>query len=152
MENSLIFIGIETIPQNDFNTINQGLNFMYNRNYWLSRRFDDRKRFPYGFSRSGDFTIGQSDALEKYGHLLSALVSQQVVDPNNDDRAFLAALAEGETADNELARLWFKYTSIDRNIISAASSNKEYMDVKKDKDAVDVDLDVNDDWDEEEFA
>lgn len=149
---------IETIPQNDFNTINQGLNFMYNRSYWLSRHFDDRKRFPYGFSRSGDFTIGQSEALEKYGHLLSALVSQQVIDPNNDDRAFLAALAEGVTADNELARLWLKYTSIDRNIISAASSNKEYMGLKKDKDAVDVDLDVDDAdadddyWDEEEVA
>ena len=41
----------------------------------LAKTFVDPANYPYGFSRSGDFSINEAKALQQYGSLISALLS-----------------------------------------------------------------------------
>ena len=41
----------------------------------LKRSFNDFRNYPYGFARSGDFSIRESDALTQYGCLITALLN-----------------------------------------------------------------------------
>jgi len=121
---------------------------MQTREFWLGKRFEDRKKFPYGFSRSGDFTIKQSEILEKYGYLMSALVAGDVSDPNEEDKAFLEALEKWPDTDHPWAKIWHKYKSINRHLITASSSCKEVVDMDDDE-IFDAENDDIGDWDED---
>ena len=75
----------------------------------LKRPFNDFRHYPYGFSRSGDFSIRESDALTQYGVLITALLSGQYSPANAEDKALLAA-ARGEQAPVSLIeKAWAKY-------------------------------------------
>ncbi|MFC4700564.1 DUF413 domain-containing protein [Glaciecola siphonariae] len=75
----------------------------------LKRLFSDPKNYPYGFSRSGDFSIAESKALNEYGCLFAALVDRQFAPSDEEDRQFLAA-ALGEVEPQSTAeRAWLKY-------------------------------------------
>ena len=75
----------------------------------LKRPFNDFRNYPYGFSRSGDFSIRESDALTQYGVLISALLSGDYTPQNQEDDALLAA-ARGEQAPVSLVeKAWAKY-------------------------------------------
>ncbi|XOV79817.1 MAG: DUF413 domain-containing protein [Aestuariibacter sp.] len=79
------------------------------RDNLLTRRFHDPKNYPYGFSRSGDFSIAEANALQQYGNLISALVSGNISASNDEDKSLLA-VANGEKAPDTLAeRAWSKY-------------------------------------------
>ena len=41
--------------------------------FQAERKFWDDRRFPYGFVRSGDFTIAQATLLETHGNAYAAL-------------------------------------------------------------------------------
>jgi len=82
---------------------------MQTREYYLSRRFIDNKHFPYGFSRSGDFTIREVIELERFGSLYKALSEGTVINPSEDDELFLKVIAgEVESVQPE-HKVWLKY-------------------------------------------
>lgn len=81
------------------------------REILLKRPFIDRKHYPYGFSRSGDFSIGESKALSQYGSLFAALVDGELVPENDVDRGYLeSALGVRPPASAE-EKAWLKYQS-----------------------------------------
>ncbi|WP_395345203.1 DUF413 domain-containing protein [Ningiella sp. W23] len=75
----------------------------------LNRVFSDSKNYPYGFSRSGDFSIAESRALSEYGCLIAALVDGEIAPRDEEDFHFLNA-AKGDCAPQSAAeRAWLKY-------------------------------------------
>jgi len=82
---------------------------MQSREFFVNRRFFDDKHFPYGFSRSGDFTFDEVKVLESHGVLFRALSAGMVGDANDDDQHFLDVMA-GKTPASSLAeKAWLKY-------------------------------------------
>lgn len=75
----------------------------------LRRVFSDAKNYPYGFSRSGDFSIAESTALAAYGCYIAALIDGNIHPKDNDDMAILAS-AHGDIEPQDVAqRAWLKY-------------------------------------------
>lgn len=94
---------------------------MNTRENLLMLKFYDYKRFPYGFSRSGDFNLIQSAILENNGTLIKALTEGQVSNPSEEDKELINMIARGDIS-NETARVWLKYLNIKHTKISVSSS------------------------------
>lgn len=88
----------------------QGMN---NINIRLSNKvFTDIKRFPYGFRKSGDFSISDANILSSYGHILQALEQGQIEPISREEKHFLKmskGLANPQTA---VERAWRKYIQL----------------------------------------
>ncbi len=79
------------------------------RDQLLKRPFADRQHYPYGFSRSGDFSIAESQALSQYGSLIQALCSGELL-PSTPEEHDLLAMSRGEKpAQTLMERAWDKY-------------------------------------------
>jgi len=82
---------------------------MLTREQLAKRVFADPKNYPYGFARSGDFSINESRALGQFGALIAALVDGNLKPETDEDFNYLAA-AHGEKEPETLAeRAWLKY-------------------------------------------
>lgn len=81
----------------------------------IKKVFSDTKHYPYGFSRSGDFSINESRALSQYGCLIAALVDG-VLEPQCEQERTYIAVANGEIQPSSTEeRAWVKYqTRINR--------------------------------------
>jgi uncharacterized protein YifE (UPF0438 family) len=75
----------------------------------LKRLFSDTKNYPYGFSRSGDFSISESKALSKYGCLFAALVDGHLIPSSDEEKGFIDAAIGKKQADTIAERAWLKY-------------------------------------------
>ena len=75
----------------------------------LRKVFSDPKNYPYGFSRSGDFSIAESKALTEYGCLIAALVDGDIDPQTDDDKAIIAAAHGLDEAQDTMQRAWLKY-------------------------------------------
>lgn len=82
-----------------------------NRDTLLRKPFNDFRNYPYGFARSGDFSIRESDALLHYGCLISAMLAGDLL-PDNEEDINLLAVARGEkAAATAVEKAWVKYQS-----------------------------------------
>jgi uncharacterized protein YifE (UPF0438 family) len=79
------------------------------REFLVKRMFSDAKNYPYGFSRSGDFSISESKALSEYGCLIAALVDGQIEPETNEDHELLAAAFGKKEAEGAAEKAWVKY-------------------------------------------
>lgn len=71
--------------------------------------FYDDINYPRGFSKHGDFTIREAEALHKYGQTLFDL-SVGLLEPQTRDEKHFAAVCNGEAeAESYLEKLWLKY-------------------------------------------
>ena len=61
------------------------------REVLLKKPFNDFRNYPYGFSRSGDFSIRESDALTHYGCLITAMLAGEFEPVLQEDIELLAA-------------------------------------------------------------
>ncbi|RUO38899.1 hypothetical protein CWE15_10355 [Aliidiomarina taiwanensis] len=75
----------------------------------LRKVYNDYRNYPYGFSRSGDFSIRESDALVKYGSLISALVAGDIEPSTEEDKSILAVIAGEKEAETIVEKAWMKY-------------------------------------------
>jgi uncharacterized protein YifE (UPF0438 family) len=75
----------------------------------LKRQFSDPKNYPYGFSRSGDFSISESKALNEYGCLIAALVDQQISPADKEDEQYLSSALGQSEPQSAAERAWLKY-------------------------------------------
>jgi uncharacterized protein YifE (UPF0438 family) len=75
----------------------------------ITRVFSDPKNFPYGFSRSGDFTIIESKTLSQYGCLIAALVDGHIEPSNAEERDLLEAAFGNKEPETLCEKVWVKY-------------------------------------------
>ncbi len=79
------------------------------RDSLITRQFSDPKHYPYGFSRSGDFSISESKLLQQHGSLIAALVDGKLAPETEDDHGYLAAAFGQREPANAVERAWVKY-------------------------------------------
>ena len=79
------------------------------REFLVKRMFSDMKNYPYGFSRSGDFSISESKALSQYGCLIAALVDGQIKPETSEDHEMLAAAFGNKEPEGAAEKAWVKY-------------------------------------------
>ncbi|MDM7861573.1 DUF413 domain-containing protein [Alteromonas sp. ASW11-36] len=75
----------------------------------LKRMFSDPKNYPYGFSRSGDFSINESKALSQYGCLMAALVDGKIEPETDEDHEFLKAAYGQQEPKTAIEKAWVRY-------------------------------------------
>lgn len=79
------------------------------RDSLINRVFTDPKNYPYGFSRSGDFSINESKALTQYGCLCAALVDGVLAPETAEDEHFLQSAFLNIEPETLAERAWVKY-------------------------------------------
>ncbi|MER2493847.1 DUF413 domain-containing protein [Catenovulum sediminis] len=109
----------------------------------LSRIYDDPKNYPYGFRRSGDFSISEADALATYGHLFNALYKGEIQPSDDEDERILAIMRGDAKPENATERAWLKYQSrLNRPKLGSLYGNKKQAVTDVDDDD---DMGLNDD-------
>lgn len=116
------------------------------RDILLRKPFNDFRNYPYGFARSGDFSIRESDALLHYGCLITALLSGEVAPQTDEDHNLLAVARGEQAAVTPVEKAWAKYqTRINRpKVGSMYGRNKVYDDTDYSASTEDDDLVVED--------
>lgn len=71
--------------------------------------FSDPKNYPYGFSRSGDFSINESKVLSQFGALHAALVDGLIEAKSEEENHFLAVVFEQAQPETIIEKAWLKY-------------------------------------------
>lgn len=107
----------------------------------LKKAFNDFKNYPYGFARSGDFSIREAELLSKHGSLISALMSGDV-EPQSAEEQSLLQVARGEkAAETQVEKAWSKYQArINRPKVGSMYGRSRYTD-----DAFEGTVEVDDD-------
>ena len=54
-----------------------------------AKPYIDRQKFPYGFRKSGDFSITEADLLTNYGKTLLGLESGELLPESEDEKHFV---------------------------------------------------------------
>ena len=108
-----------------------------------AKQFIDRQHFPYGFRKSGDFSIPEADVLSAYGKTLAGLESGELSPENAEEQHFIAVLKGEQQASSLLEKAWLKYIKLARNrkqfytLHRSASNQSDY-----DEDYSDDEFDV----------
>ncbi|CAB9492485.1 MaoP family protein [Alteromonas sp. HB246098] len=112
--------------------------------------FADKKNYPYGFARSGDFSINESKLLQSHGSLFAALVDGKITPENDEEQAYLeSALGHREPATPQ-EKAWLKYQArINRpktaSIYGSKRPSSEEVDDDEDiSDNSDIDISLDD--------
>ncbi len=112
--------------------------------------FIDKKNYPYGFARSGDFSINESKLLQAHGSLFAALVDEKITPENDEEQAYLeSALGHRDPATPQ-EKAWLKYQArINRPKTASIYGSKRAVeqDVDDDDDMSDnsdLDIDLDD--------
>lgn len=77
----------------------------------VTRRFFDDKNYPKGFSRHGDYTIRESDTLEKYGQAFIELDLGNRLPTNDEEQQFVAVCRQHREPETFFEKTWCKYRS-----------------------------------------
>ncbi|MFC3123319.1 DUF413 domain-containing protein [Agaribacter flavus] len=111
-----------------------------------TRLFSDPKNYPYGFSRSGDFSIAESRALAQYGSLFAALMDGKYEPVDDEDKQYIASALGHAEAKTVQEKAWLKYQKrINRpkcaSIYGKAKSIADDEEIEADSDdTLDLDL------------
>ena len=90
---------------------------MLPRDHYLKQTFQDTAHFPNGFEKGGLSDI-QARLVRKNGHLITALVADEVSDPSSEDLHILKVIANQSAPKSPVEQAWVKYL----NIVKAAAS------------------------------
>ena len=80
-----------------------------NREQLLKKPFTDFRHYPYGFSRSGDFSIVESDALTRYGFLITGLLQGELVPVGPEEQRLLQVALGTQAPESVVEKAWMKY-------------------------------------------
>lgn len=76
------------------------------------KTFQDVKNFPYGFSRSGNFSRNESELLMRGGVVATELLNGERV-PDTEAQSHFLSVCRGELdASSEFERIWLKYVDL----------------------------------------
>ena len=83
--------------------------------------YTDTKNFPWGFSKSGDFTIAEAEILTKYGKTLLALENKERAPTSQEQKQFVAVCEGKKAASSSVELAWAKYRSLTekKGVVSA---------------------------------
>ena len=110
------------------------------RDSLIRRMFSDTKNYPYGFSRSGDFSISESKALSQFGCLIAALVDGQIEPQTEEDLQLLAAAFGKKEPEGATEKAWVKYQKrINRPKLGSVYGSHRPIVVDDDDDTIDQD-------------
>lgn len=73
------------------------------------QRFFDNKNYPRGFSRHGDFTIKESQLLEKFGIAFKELDNEIRKPSTEEEKEFVSVCRGLKNPSNEYEKVWLKY-------------------------------------------
>ncbi|NDV90642.1 hypothetical protein GTH32_05450 [Alteromonas sp. 345S023] len=99
-----------------------------------SKPFIDRQKFPYGFKKSGDFSISEAELLSAYGRTLLALEKGELSPESEEEQHFVAFISGRVEAASPVERAWAKYVKLARGkkhfytLHSSASNQSDYDD------------------------
>lgn len=82
---------------------------MKSRDHYLAKRYYDDIRFPYGFSKSGNFTISEAECLESKGAYFRALQEGKISELNQEDKRIISVFNGKTEAKTFEERTWLKY-------------------------------------------
>ena len=84
-------------------------------------QFFDNANYPYGFSRSGDFTIKQANILTKLGRTLLGLSEGSIIAQTPEEIRFVQVCAGEIEAVTEIETLWRHYLNqIDKPFVKVS--------------------------------
>ena len=113
------------------------------RDTLLRKPFNDFRNYPYGFSRSGDFSIRESDALLHYGCLITAMLNGEFVPETAEDKALLAVAKGEQTAETAVEKACAKYQArINRPKVGSMYGRSKVVDDDSDFDSSTADDDL----------
>lgn len=95
---------------------------MNKRNSFFSdKKFTDKKLFPYGISRSGDFSLAQTLLLEQHGYTYREL-QQGLREPiNEEEAAFVEVFKKNKEASTPHELVWRRFLDKSQNKIKVSS-------------------------------
>jgi len=97
-----------------------------------SKPFVDRRKFPYGFKKSGDFSISEANILTTYGSTLLGLESGDLKPETADEKHFVKFVNGKAQASGSIEKTWAKYVQLARGrkqfftLHSSASNQADY--------------------------
>ncbi|MBU2977161.1 DUF413 domain-containing protein [Alteromonas sp. C1M14] len=108
-----------------------------------NKPFTDRRKFPYGFRKSGDFSIPEADLLTKFGNSLVALEKGEMQAETSDEKHFIDFISGKVQASNGIEKAWQKYVHLARDkrhfyTLHSAASNQSEFDDDYDDESFDV--------------
>lgn len=77
----------------------------------VTRRFFDDKNYPRGFSRHGDYTIRESEVLEKYGQAFIELDLGNREPKTKEEKQFVKVCRNEIAPETFFEKTWIKYRS-----------------------------------------
>ena len=84
-----------------------------NTNVFLSKRtFYDDANFPYGFHRSGDFTIAEADLLAISGYMMKKLHRGEIPPTTSEHKRFLHVINGTVAAKYSAENTYLKYLQL----------------------------------------
>ena len=78
----------------------------------LSAPYADKKNFPYGFHRSGEFSITQAEIMESYGRALSELALGNKIAVTNEEKSFMSVCKGEKEPSSPIEIAWLKYQTL----------------------------------------
>ncbi|MBW8191017.1 DUF413 domain-containing protein [Neiella marina] len=103
----------------------------------LQKRFQDFRNYPYGFSRSGDFSLKESQVLEQYGRLAAALADDLITPETEEEKRLQAVIRSELEPESALERVWMKYQKrINRPHVRALSAKSPSTEGDDDEDVI----------------
>lgn len=85
---------------------------MTDKNFSSNIKFFDDNNFPYGFSRSGDFTATEAQLLTDCGHIMMQLAQKQRLPENSDQEQFLQVIEGKAVPQTPIERIYEKYIKL----------------------------------------
>ncbi|MGY5451599.1 DUF413 domain-containing protein [Agarivorans sp. MS3-6] len=76
------------------------------------KRFYDDLKFKRGFSKSGDFTLLESELLSLFGETMKALETGELLPEGNQEQRFLLVTSLQLEPSSKLEKLWMKYKTL----------------------------------------
>ncbi len=92
-------------------------------------RFYDDKNYPYGFSRSGKFTIREAKLLEDYGRTMMSLTEGKLTPESDVEQRFLSELTGKSEPTLDYSKCWLKYlndTGSKKRILTLSDTSKNH--------------------------
>lgn len=74
-----------------------------------TKRFYDDKNYPKGISRSGDYTLNETQILEEYGVALKELSIGIRIPVTNDEQHFVDVCHGRAEVESVIEKTWVKY-------------------------------------------
>lgn len=80
-----------------------------------SRTFTDTHRFPYGFKKSGDFSVSEANILSIYGNTLFNLEIGRLLASTQEEEQFIKCSKGLANAESAIEKAWMKYVKLARS-------------------------------------